>query len=177
MFHELNFICLVSKCIPCTKPSCCKKKWGVCVAPCAKWDGCCTKTNVKDPVCETYNAGCSVTRKTLIESLNVAEEGVKTTGDSLKVAKGTLSAAQATYKAGSDAASAIARLGLGGLIDIRMIEFDVEISVASGGRFSGRMEVSFLGKGHQRFSFDLRLKNIDAMAKDLAEMIFSGITK
>ena len=168
---------VVSQCVGCTKPKCCKKKWGKCVLPCVKWDNCCTKIKASDPVCETYNAGCAATKATALKGLDAAQASVNTAKKSLNTANAILASTKAAYKAGSDAASAIARLGLGGLINIEKIEFDVEIAVASKGQFSGTIKATFLKKNSQSFGFNLRLKSISSMAKDLAEKIFKGITK
>jgi hypothetical protein len=166
----------VTQCVGCTKPKCCKKKWGKCIVPCVKWDNCCTKAKVTDPTCETYNAGCAAAKGTALESLDAAQASVNAAKKSLNSANAILASTKKAYKAGSDAAAAIARMGLGGLINIEKIEFDVEIAMASTGRFSGTIKASFLKKS-QSFNFHLRLKSISSMAKDLAEKAFKGITK
>ena len=54
-------------------------------------------------------------------------------------------------------------------------EFDIQIGLVRSGHFSGTLEVVILGK-FQRFPFDLRLKSIQDMVKDLADRIFPGIS-
>ncbi len=140
---------------------------------------------------------CEALRKTAYVALKAAEKFVDANRWPLTVAKTALSAAQGVVnvartpldaakkflegvkvavRLGANAASAIARYSLGGLIRIRRITFDVQIGAVASGHFSGSIEVSFLRGAFKKLRFDLRLKSIVEMAKDLADNIFPGIT-
>ena len=173
---------------------CCEEIWGSCIG-CPGWDSCCTR--VPDPTCVTANTACEAIRGTAFAALEAAKQTVDGTKYSLEVAKGSLKAAEAvalessktldaavftlegvkaSVKAGSDAAAAISRLTLNGLISIRKVDFNVEIALAATGRFAGSMEAALLGGGYNTFGFNINLQSVDQMARDLANKAFPGIT-
>ena len=94
----------------------------------------------------------------------------------LDAAKGVLEGVKYTVKAGAAAAKFIVSAGLGGLIDIKKLTFDVKIGLVSSGHVAGSATVSFLKKRPKKFSFNIRMNSIESMAKDFAEMAFKGIT-
>ncbi len=86
---------------------------------------------------------------------------------SLDVANAALQAALATYKVGIKAAEKIANFSINGLISIREISFDVDLSVASGGSFSGLVRASFLRQAEISVSLKIDTRDITSMAKQL----------
>ena len=54
----------------------------------------------------------------------------------------------------------MASLGLGGLIDIQKLKFDVQLSVAKSGKFSGSITVRFLGGNPKTFGFYIQLRYV-----------------
>ena len=89
--------------------------------------------------------------------------------------KATLSAVQKTYELGAAAATKIVSLGLSGIIRIREITFDVEISVASGGSFAGTIEAKFFNTNFKKFGFELNLKDVAKLASNLASDVLSSL--
>ena len=153
--------------------SCCRRWWGRCIG-CPGWNSCCWTT--PDVICEAANAGCRVLRGIAYAALWVAEKLVRAATAALDVAKAILEGVKIAVKAGADAAAAIIRFTLGGLINIFLIEFDIKIGLVSSGHFRGRIEVSFLRRHHVSLSFSLRLKSIQEMALDLADAVFPSIS-
>ena len=92
------------------------------------------------------------------------------------MAKGVLEGVKQTVRAGAEAAKFVVRLGLGGIINIKKIEFDVKIGLVESGHFSGTIVVSFLRKTDVTLSFTLQFESVENMASDLANAIFPGIT-
>lgn len=94
----------------------------------------------------------------------------------LEAAKGVIEVTKITVKAGLDAASAIARFGLGGVIDVRSASFDVLLSVASGGYLRASITVQLMGGAPITFGIDVNFKDLWSMALSLAEKAFDGIS-
>ena len=181
-------------CIGCpTCCDCCGRVWGVCICAEPGWDSCCTR--ITDPICIAGNGLCEGLRATAYAALTIAEETVNAAQGSLKVAEGVLEAAKAvvstakysldaangileaaqvTYQVGTDVAGRIASFGLNGLVNIREISFDVDLSAASGGSFSGSVRAVFLGQAEVTVSLSVNLRDIVSMAKQLAERIGDG---
>ena len=175
--------------------TCKKKKWGVCLLWVPKTSSCCTK--IPDAVCETVNAACKAARETAKGVLKAAEKTVKGSKVTLDAAKGVLEgakgvvsaakhtldvanaaleAAKLTYKIGADAATALTRFALKDLFNIREITFDVSLSVASGGSFSGRVSARIFGKNVDA-SLSIDVRDIVSMAKQLADKAIGGLSK
>lgn len=189
-------MCFPSACVPCiTGSHCCGHVFGACVCKLPEYDSCCT--HVSDPVCESANLACKGLRATAQAAFSAAETAVKGAESSLDVAnaglvaahgavtaakssldaaKETLSATAATYKLGSEAADKIAQFGLNGLIHIREISFDVSLSEANGGSFSGSVSASFAGQAEVTVSLNINLRDITSMVKQLASHIGSGLS-
>jgi hypothetical protein len=174
--------------------SCCTRWWGRCIG-CPGWNSCCWRA--PDLICEAANLGCKALRAIAFAALELAKKVVDGSRWTLDVAKGVLKAAEVivdnnrwpldaaigilegvkwTVSAATEAAKFIVRLGLGGIIGLRKIEFDVKIGLVSEGHFMGNIEVSFLRKSYVTISFELRLKSVKDMILDLIDMIFPGIS-
>ncbi len=95
---------------------------------------------------------------------------------SLNLAKLVLAAARHTYRFGTRAAAEIAKFGLKGLISIHAITFDVSLSTADGGTFSGSIRASFLKQAKVSVRATINLWDIPAIAKNLADNIGSGLS-
>ena len=183
-------------CIGCPNGwTCCGKVWGKCACKRPKWKSCCKR--VPDPTCEAENAACLALKKPLEASLIVAEEAVKEARNTLNAAKaalipleaavttaqGVLTAAEAAlsgveaaHAVGFQAFNDIARLGLNGLISIRKISFNVRLDVAAGGSFSVSVRAVFLGAAKTTVTVDFNLRDITAMARQLANHIGNGFS-
>ena len=109
-------------------------------------------------------------------TLETAEHIINISRSPLNVTIRFLEGVKIIVKGGLEAAKSIVRLGLGGIISIRKIKFDVKIGLVSEGHFNGSLEVSFLKKPYVTVSFELRLKSVSDMALDLIDMIFPGIS-
>lgn len=177
-------------CVSCRKWTCCGRSlpWGGCIK-CLRFNSCCSKR--LNPMC---NSLCAAAKQeirarqqvvsTALDELNNASAMVRS-AEKLVVAdnvtlyqlKEALKQAKAAVsRVGITAASVIARVGDYGLFTVRRIEFDVPIALAARGRFSGMVEAAIVEHDYRTFVFDLRLENLKEMARDLAEMIFPGIT-
>lgn len=172
---------------------CCWRIWGSCVG-CPGWDRC--KWRVSNPICEVANFACKAVRAIAYVALELAKkivdgsrwtvqlakhvlEGVKKVVDksraTLEVAKGALVVVQHTVRYGLEAAKWIVRLGLGGLINIRKIEFEVKIGLVSSGHFRGSIEISLLGRHYYTTGFNLHLNSIEEMVQDLVKLVRKSI--
>lgn len=89
--------------------------------------------------------------------------------------QGILEGVKVTVKAGLDAANALASLGLGGIVDITYVYFDVDLSVADGGAFACEIHASFFGGSTQKLSLHVDFRDLWGVAADLADQAFSGV--
>ncbi|XP_065839709.1 uncharacterized protein [Oscarella lobularis] len=153
--------------------SCCTRWWGSCIG-CPSWNYCCWRA--PNIICEVANLGCKALRGIAYAALWLAEKIVDSSRWTLELAKGVLDAVKWTVRIAAEAAKFIVRLGLGGIISIKKIEFDVKIGIAKSGYFSGSIVVSFLRRAEITMGFYLRLPSVQSMASDLADAIFPGIT-
>lgn len=173
---------------------CCRKWWGACIG-CPTWNSCCWRA--PNLICEAGNLACKALRGIAYVALELAKKIVDGSRWTLDVAKGFLKAAEVivdnnrwpldaaigilegvkfTVHAGLEAAKFIVRLGLGGIISIRKIEFDVKIGLVTEGHFMGSIQISFLRRHYVTLSFELRFKSVKDMILDLVDLIFPGIT-
>lgn len=173
---------------------CCKKIFNRCVCWKPNIKTCCKQ--VPDVVCNSKNAACKAAQKTYKTSLRAAEGAVDTTRNTLKKATNALDAANVAFDAaqrsltaikatlegvkknfatGLKASEFIVSYGLNGLIVIRKIAFDVSLAVADGGRFSGSLSATILGKDVNR-SVDIHLRSIMDIAKSIADTIGNGFS-
>ena len=187
---------LFAVCVGCLDgTTCCGTAWGHCVCYRPRWNGCCHR--VTDPTCEAANAACTALREPIRLALSGAEALVQTTSRTLDVAnaaisglqqavnvaqggvtvaEGAVSAVQTTYAAGLQAADFISRLTVNGLISIREISFDVALSTASGGAFSGSITAAFAGAAETTISLQVNLYDVTSMASQLANHIGNGLS-
>ena len=174
--------------------TCIASAWGRCVLRGPTFSSCCFKS--PDPICESTRAGCIALRATLTAALRAAEvvvdksrftldaakgvlEGakgvVKAASRSLDLAKVALEAAKQTYKAGLKAATALTSFALNDLFNIKEITFDVQLSVANGGSFSGRVSARILGN-NVNVALRINVRDVTSMAKQLAEEAIDGLS-
>lgn len=186
---------LLTVCVGCPDGfRCCGRAWGACVCYVPRWNGCCTR--VSDPLCETANAACWLTRETVNaafgaasvvvdtsrHALDVANAGLETARgvvraaeSSIDVAVAALEGTQQLYRAAAQAATVISSFGLNGLIDIHEVSFDAELGIVSGGSFAGEVRASFLGQSAV-VSLDINVRGITSMARQLAGHIGDGFS-
>ena len=109
-------------------------------------------------------------------ALRAAQGTVNAARVSLHAANAVLRAASTTYRVGSDAASKISRFGLNGLIAIRRMTFDVNLKAANGGSFTGSARIRFFGQAEITVHLHINLRDVTAMAKQLADRIGKGFS-
>ena len=175
--------------------TCKKKKWGKCIVRVPKYSSCCYKA--PDASCLAERAACNAARQTAYATLRAAERAVDSSRVTLNAAKAALEGARAavsaakhtldvanaaleaakvTYKVGAEAAAAITRFVLNDLFNIKEITFNVTLSVASGGSFSGRVLARILGNDVD-ISLNIDVHDVVSMAKQLADQAISGLSK
>ena len=187
---------LYAVCIGCPSGwKCCKKVWGKCVCKRPGWDSCCTRA--PEPSCELANKGCYGLKKAADLALSGAIKVVDKSRHTLNVAKVALTGAQGTvnfakkgldvviaalegvkriYRVGVNAISSLANFALPKIINIREMYFKVGLRAASDGKFQCRVIGVLMGKSiNVNVNFDIH--NIGTIAKDLAELAVSGISK
>jgi hypothetical protein len=168
--------------------------WGECVIPCLEFSSCCFK--IPDPICLLENAGCYILRGAAEIAIAVAEvalliaEGVLTAVEGvihgltvivdnarfvLDVAKGIVTAVQATVAVGLAAFKAVTEFLLTGIINIKEIGFDVQLSAFSHGSISAYVEASFFRQDTVRVEVTLPLFNPFAIVSDLADRVIPGL--
>ncbi len=167
-------------CIGCIRGTrCCGRVWGNCICLRPHFESCCSR--ISDPTCEAANAACNALRATARAALRVVEETVRGARHSVDVADGALVAAQRvvntargtldaavavleaasqTYRLGTEAASAIASVGVNGLVSIRAISFDVSLGAANSGSFSGSVRANFLGQAEVNIGLEINMRDI-----------------
>ena len=94
----------------------------------------------------------------------------------LDAANAILEATKQAYRLGAKAAELIADYSINGLISIRNIKFDVKLSVAAGGRFSGSVRARFLGGVETTVTLDINMNDVTSMASQLADHIDKGLS-
>ena len=121
--------------------------------------------------------------KAASKTLEVAKAAIAPLELAVTAAKGvltateaTLSGVQAAQAVGLKAFNEIAKFGLNGLISIREISFDAHLDVAAGGSFSGSVRAVFLGAAETTVSVNVNMRDITAMAKQLADHIGNGFS-
>ena len=175
--------------------SCCGETWGSCWCWSPQFDSCCY--TITDQACLVANTACYALKEPIKALLNVAEIVVDQSRHTLDLAKLALDAAQGvvsaaeysldaaiyameatkhTYRVGTEAVNVIASVGLGGVINIKGLEFDVYLSAAATGSFSGSITASFAGQQDVTVSLNLNLYDIPSMAKKLGEHVVEGIS-
>ena len=127
-------------------------------------------------ICEAANAACRISRRIAYAALWVAERLYRSARAILYFANKALDRVKYAVRVGASAASAITRFALGGLIKIYIIDFNIKVGLVESGNFGGRIKVSFLRKRSISIKFQLRLKSVREMARDLADAIIPGIS-
>ena len=174
--------------------TCITKAWGKCVLVRPTFSKCCFKS--PNLVCEAKRVGCIALRKTLIAALKVAEKVVDKSRFTLDAAKGflqgvrgvvnaakhtldiakiALELAKQTYKAGTEAGKALTSFALNDLFNIEEVSFDVQLSVANSGSFSGRVKGRILGNNVD-VALRINVRDVSSMAKQLAEEAIDGLS-
>ena len=130
---------------------------------------------------EAYDAAVRAAQgvvNTASSSLNSANVAFAVAEQAFNAANGVLQAAQTTlqgvnqlYAAGLKAVEFISSYGLNGLISIQEMSFDVNLSVANGGQFAGSVRATVLTTLDINVSIDINLRDITAMARQLAGYI------
>ena len=186
---------ITTVCVGCPSGWVCRARvWGRCVAGHPGWNSCCTR--VTDPVCAAANLACTGLKRALQAAIVVAQrvvQGARRTLDVanaalevarrvvngakhiLNVANAVLEGVKRAYRAGIQALSAIVRVGLGGLIDIREIYFSVSLNAANGGSFHCQVKVSFLGRYPVTLGLHINIGNLWSMVKQLASYVIPGV--
>ena len=144
--------------------------------------------------CRIRNAACRIIKGVLRGLLWIAEKIVQASKVTLHIANGALYIARGVvaaakhslniviaalevvkqlYKIGIEAAILILKFGLGGIIDIRELYFNVGLGGAATGEFSGRIQISFFGQPPIKLGFYINLRDIGKMVKQLITQIFS----
>ena len=94
----------------------------------------------------------------------------------LDAANAVLEATKQVYKLRAKAEELIADFSINGLISIRSVRFDAELSVANGGCFSGSVTARFLGGAQTTVSLNIDMNDITSMACQLADRIGNGLS-
>ena len=108
--------------------------------------------------------------------LAAAQRDADSAGATLQAANAALTTATVANQLGTEAAETIARVGLNGLVSIREIVFDESLSVADGGAVTAFIRASFLGQADHFLFMSINLRDITAIARDLAEQIGNGFS-
>ena len=172
------------------------RAWGACVIPCLKFSSCCFKA--PDLICLLQNVGCYILRALaeiailVVEAALLIAEGVLAVVEGvihgltvivdnarfvLDVARGVLTAVQKTVEVGLAAFKAVTEFLLTGIINIKEIGFDVELSAFSHGSISAYVEASFFQQDTVRLQVTLPLYNPLAVVGDLAGTAIPGLER
>jgi hypothetical protein len=182
-------------CVPFFRASgCLVRAWRKCVIPRLKWDKCALK--LPNLGCLAHNVWCGAKRlainivilaaKTallLVEGIlataELAIHGLKVIVDKAKiivdVAKAALEVVKVAVAVGLKALEVITKFLLTGIINIKEIGFDVQLSLFSHGRISAYVVVSFFGSSPTTLQVTIPLINPLAIVKDLAEKAIPGL--
>ena len=117
-----------------------------------------------------------VTLEAAKAALAIPEAGLIVAEQGVAAAELAVDGVEAAFAAGLKAAEFIAKLGLNGLISIREISFDVHLSAAAGGSFSGSVTAVFGGAAEVTISFNINLYDITSMVKQLVDQIGDGLS-
>lgn len=174
----------------------CEKHWlGKCVFGRPTWNNCCKRG--KDPTCTLFNKGCEKTRKLVISGLRGAENLLRNSDNILKKAKDKFEQAKKivqsnkrlmdiantvfegvkrAHQIGREALSAIAKLGLEGVFNIKEISFDVSLNTAAEGHFKVSVTMSVMHK-RKHVSLYFNMRDITSFAKNLSQHVIHGLGK
>ena len=174
--------------------TCIARVWGRCVLVRPTFSSCCFRA--PNLVCEAERAGCIAIRETATLALRAVEVLVDQSRRvldvaiaALEVAKGAvnfaklpfdaavaaLEAVKQTYRVGVEAGNQIARFGLGGVVNLKEITFDVSLSAAAGGSFGGSVRGCLAGNNVQ-LNININLHDVVAIARQIADHVISGLS-
>ncbi len=98
---------------------------------------------------------------------NRAKKAFRRIANKLKNARKALSRIKNVFKAGLKVFNHIRRHGLGGIINIRRLWFDVSLGSASLGKFAGGIDLQFFGRFNLKLRISFNLRRIASLAKSL----------
>ena len=81
-----------------------------------------------------------------------------------------LEGAKYVQRAGLAVSEAIISFGLGGLINIRKLSFDVRLAVAEGGSFKGEMDV-IICNNRLQMEFNINVNSVSSMVDSLVDAV------
>lgn len=143
---------------------------------------------IGNPLCYARNVACKGMKRTIQGSIWVVQRTVRASSRVLSLAKVASRVARAAissvryifygfqralqtvkrlYRLGVQAFTAIVNFGLGGIINIREVSFNVALGAAMDGKFTARIRISFFGRPPVNVHSYINLKNIGAMVKNL----------
>lgn len=127
-------------------------------------------------VAETAVRESQVTLDIAKVTFDVAKAAVNQAKYTLDAAVAALEVVQHTYRIGVEAATLISSIGLGNMISIEKLEFEVSLSTAATGAFSGSVTACFAGQASTTISIHIDLFNPISMARELGEHVVSGLS-
>ena len=95
----------------------------------------------------------------------------------LKEARKALLQVKKAFKIGLKVFNFIRRHGIGGIINIRRLWFEVSLESASHGRFAGGINIQFFGRNNLNLSISFNLRQITDLAKQLFRKVLSNIKR
>ncbi len=110
-----------------------------------------------------------------ILALEVAKGAVNAAKIPFDAAVLALEAIEQTYRVGVEAANQIARFGLGGVVNLKEIRFDVSLRVAAGGSFAGTVRGCLVGNNVQ-LDINVNLHDVTAIARQVADHVIDGLS-
>ena len=110
-----------------------------------------------------------------ILALEVAKGAVNAAKLPFDAAVAALEVVKQTYRVGAEAANQIARLGLGGIVNLKEIGFDVSLSAAAGGSFAGSVRGCLVGNNVE-LNININLHDVTAIARQIADHVIDGLS-
>jgi len=95
----------------------------------------------------------------------------------LRNAKKAFDKVKKAFKTGLRILKYIFKHGLGGIVNIRRLWFDVSLDRASLGKFAGGIDVHFFGRYKLKIRISFNLRHIARLAKNLFKKIFRRIKR
>ena len=125
--------------------------------------------DITDPACILRNAGCTALRETLKSPFRLAKETLEGAKYALRAAVHVLEAAKQITKIGVRALSWLSRNALTGLINLKLLTFDVEIGRVKDVQFDFQVIVSFLRMDPIGFRISANVRDLSDLIKSLFE--------
>ncbi len=108
--------------------------------------------------------------------LNGAKRLVSAAKKGLDVANRFLQGLAHAYQYAMKGLSWISKVGLGGLIHVKNISFDAQLSAARGGNFKAGFDVVFFRKYRKRFSININIRSISSIIQPVVKRMGSGFS-